>query len=136
MRRIVLFLVLAVVLAGCGGEEVVGPYPETVVGTVPKSAPVTGGDPVAGKALFTSNGCGACHTYKPANSNGKVGPGLDTIAADAKKANQGDVDVYTASSIKNPDAYVVPGFQQGVMPAFDSLSDEQLADLVAFLTQS
>jgi cytochrome c551/c552 len=136
MRRIVLFLVLATVLAGCGGGEVVGPYPETVVGTVPKSAPVTGGSATAGKALFASNGCGACHTYKPANSNGKVGPDLDNVAADAKKANQGGVDAYVAASIKNPNAYVVPGFQQGVMPAFDSLNNKQLADLVAFLTQS
>jgi hypothetical protein len=29
----------------------------------------------------------------------------------------------------------VPGFQAGVMPAYDKLSDEELANLVAFLTQ-
>jgi len=29
----------------------------------------------------------------------------------------------------------VPGFPKGVMPSFASLSDAQVADLVAFLTQ-
>ena len=56
-------------------------------------------------------------------------------AADAQKANQGSLDQYTAESIKNPGSYVVPGFPNGVMPTFSSLSDKQLADLVAFLTQ-
>src|SRR2546423_12709675 len=32
------------------------------------------GDPAAGKVVFTSKGCAACHTFKPAASNGKIGP--------------------------------------------------------------
>ncbi len=71
-----------------------------------------------------------------AGSAGKVGPGLDTLAADASKANQGPLDQYTFSSIKNPSAYVVPGFQDGVMPAYGAqLTDAQIADLAAFLTK-
>jgi cytochrome c oxidase subunit II len=123
------------VAAGCGAEGVVEPTAQTVIGTVPQAAPVAKGDPAAGKQLFVSNGCGACHTFKPAGSTGKVGPALDKLAADAKKANQGSLAQYTAESITNPGAYVVPGYPNGVMPAFSSLSAKQIADLVAFLTK-
>jgi len=122
-------------LAGCGGEKVVTPTPETVVGTLPQEQPVAAGNAEAGKAVFESQGCNSCHTYKPANATGNVGPDLDNLEADAEKADQGSVKEYAATSIKNPNAYVVPSFPQGVMPAYDKLSDEELANLVAFLTQ-
>jgi len=93
------------------------------------------GDPAAGKQLFAANGCASCHTFKPAGATGKVGPDLDNLAADAQKANQGPVDAYAAESIKDPGAYVVPGFPNGVMPSFASLGDKKITDLVAFLTQ-
>ena len=133
MRRLIPLVLLAFALAGCGKAEVVQPLPETVVGTVAQAP--TGA--AAGKAVFASNGCGACHTYKPAGSGGKVGPDLDNIPADAKKANKGPVPVYVKQSIEDPNAYVVSGFQQGVMPTTfgQSLSKSQIADLVAFLTQ-
>jgi mono/diheme cytochrome c family protein len=138
MKRVAATLVLVGIgaaLAGCGGAKTVTPTAQTVVGTIAKGPSVSGGDAGAGKTLFASNGCGGCHTYKPAGTNGKVGPDLDNLEADAKKANQGSVEDYTATSIKNPQAYVVPNYPGGVMPAFTSLSDKQLADLVAFLTQ-
>jgi mono/diheme cytochrome c family protein len=91
------------------------------------------GNSAAGKALFASQGCSACHTFEPAGSTAKVGPDLDDLAANAKTANHGSVDQYTAESIEDPSAYVVPGYPDGVMPKFQ-LSDKQVADLVAFLT--
>src|SRR4051812_3833176 len=133
--RVLSLVVLATVLAGCGGGTVVSPAPETVVGTLPKPQAVPKGDPASGKALFTSNGCGSCHTYKAANAAGKGGPDLDNLAADPTKANQGSLEEYTATSITNPGAYVVPGFPNGVMPAFNQLKAQQIGDLVAFLTQ-
>jgi len=136
MRRLALVgALVALVAAGCGSKGVVAPTPQTVVGTLPTAAPVAKGDPAAGKQVYASNGCAGCHTFKAAGSTGKVGPDLDKLAADAQKANQGPLDQYTAESIKNPGSYVVPGFPNGVMPTFSSLSDKQLADLVAFLTQ-
>jgi cytochrome c oxidase subunit 2 len=135
MKRAVLVLIgSCLVLAGCGGK-VVSPTAATVIGTLPKAGGVSGGDAAAGKALFASQGCGGCHTFTPAGTNGKVGPDLDHLAADAQKANQGSVEEYAATSIKNPSAYTVPGFPAGVMPSYSSLSDQQVADLVAFLTQ-
>jgi mono/diheme cytochrome c family protein len=112
------------------------PTAETVIGSLPTTAPIKG-DPAAGKKLFTSTGCGGCHTFKPAGTTGKLGPDLDNLAADAKKANQGPLAEYTFASIKNPSAYVVPGFKDGVMPNYGTqLTDKQIADLTAFLIQS
>ncbi len=137
MRLRALALVpIVLALAACGGGKTVGPFPKTVIGTVPKAPTVAKGDPARGKALFASSGCGGCHTFKPAGTNGKVGPDLDKLAADAQKANQGSLEQYTFDSIKNPSAYVVPGYPNGVMPNYGAqLKDSQIADLVAFLTQ-
>ncbi len=141
MRRVALsgaaLGAVALLVAGCGSRGVVAPTPQTVVGTLKQqSTTLPKGNAAAGKPVYASNGCGGCHTYKPAGTNGKVGPDLDNLAADAKKANQGTLEQYTAESIRNPGAYVVPGFPNGVMPAFTSLSQTDLANLVAFLTQS
>jgi mono/diheme cytochrome c family protein len=131
MRRLIPLAALALGLAGCGGGSVTTPFPETVIGKV--KGGVSGS--AAGKALFAANGCGSCHTYKPAASNGKVGPDLDKLAADAQKAHRGALDAYVKESIENPDAYVVPGFSKGVMPPFQGkLTDSQIDDLVKFLT--
>ena len=89
------------------------------------------GDPAAGKALFTKSGCAACHEFKPAGSTGKVGPSLDDLKPSADKAGQ-TLDQYIETSITDPNAYVTPGFNAGVMPKLP-LSHEQVADLVAFL---
>jgi mono/diheme cytochrome c family protein len=143
MRRaqLLLVLALALLLTACDSpgrrKKVVAPLPQTVIGTLPQdqSASLTG-DAAKGKTVFLSNGCGGCHTYKPAGTAGKVGPDLDNLAADAKKANQGPLAEYVATSIKNPGAYVVPGFSDGVMPSYGGqLTDQQVADLAAFLTK-
>lgn len=135
MRRVVLLPLLAALLAGCGSGTVAAPTAKTVIGSLPTTAAIKG-DATAGKTLYTANGCGGCHTYKPAGSAGKIGPSLDNLAADAKKANQGTLSDYTFASIKNPSGYVVPGFPNGVMPTYGSqLSDKQIADLAAFLTK-
>jgi cytochrome c551/c552 len=106
----------------------------TATGTTTAPAAATG-DPAVGKALFTSQGCSACHTFTPAHATGVVGPNLDHLAADAAKANRGALVQYATESIKDPGAYVVPGYTNGVMPTtFAALGDKKIADLVAFLT--
>jgi cytochrome c551/c552 len=152
---------LALALAGCGGEQTVSPRPATVEGTVSTEQTTTaqtttaqtttsssggggstttsastgggGGGGGNGKALFASNGCNSCHTYKPAGSNAKIGPDLDNLAKYAKQAKQ-PIESFTRESIVKPDAYVQPGFQP-VMPSFASLPKDQVDALVAFLTK-
>jgi len=110
------------------------PSPSTSPAPAP---PPPAGNAAAGKAVFTSAGCAACHTFKPAGSSGTTGPDLDKLPSDAQKANRGPLAQYVHESIVDPNAYVVPGFPAGVMPQNfgQSLKPQQLADLIAFLTQ-
>jgi mono/diheme cytochrome c family protein len=139
MRRIALVfgVLLALLLAGCGGGQVVLPTAETVVGPVPTTttAAAAPGDAKAGAVLFQSQGCGGCHTFQPAKSNGNIGPDLDKLAAYAKTAGQ-PLDAFARESIHNPSAYVEKGFQP-TMPDFgQTLSAKQISDLVAYLNQT
>ena len=119
--------------AAAGGEETTRSAPAAPPPTTSKPPPAPAGDAAAGKTLFNAQGCSACHTFKPAGATAKVGPDLDNLAADAAKANRGTTEEYTVESVKDPSAYAVPGYPNGVMPAFTSLSDKQVGDLVAFL---
>src|SRR5438067_12689930 len=151
--RPVILATCVLVLAGCGSQGTVAPRPETTIGSVPKqtstqatttapSAPAGGGTTTSGgsgggangKALFASNGCVSCHTYKPAGSNAKVGPDLDKLATYAKQAKK-PLAAFTQESIVSPDAYVQPGYPPHVMPSFASLSKAQVDALVKFLTK-
>jgi mono/diheme cytochrome c family protein len=100
--------------------------------TTTTTAPAPSGDASAGKALFAKSGCGACHTFAAAASTGKVGPDLDKLKESAATAKQ-PLDQFITTSITDPNAYVAPGFQPGVMPAF-KFTDKQVQDLVAFLS--
>jgi cytochrome c551/c552 len=94
------------------------------------------GNAAAGKAVFAANGCASCHTFKPANATGTVGPDLDKApAADAKADHNMDLAAFIKESIVNPDAYIAKGFSKGIMPTNfgQSLSKKQLDDLVAFI---
>jgi cytochrome c oxidase subunit 2 len=121
---VILFGVL--LLAGCGGEKTVSPT-GSVEGTLPKAAK---GNPAAGKKLFADNGCGGCHTFKAAGTNGKIGPNLD----DALKDKDAE---FVKTSITDPNAEIASGFQPNIMPQNygSQLTSKQIADLVAFLTQ-
>ena len=115
-------------LAGCGKEGVVRPLPDTVVGTVKAEAP--------GKAIFISQGCGSCHTFKPAGpeANGTIGPDLDKLPQYAQKAKQ-PLAQFVHDSIVNPDKYVEKGYPKGVMPkAYKDLPPNDIKALVDFLT--
>jgi cytochrome c551/c552 len=115
-------------LAGCGSQGVTTPTPNTVVGTVKQAAP--------GKAIFVTQGCGACHTYGPAGSdaNGTIGPDLDKLQQYAQQAKQ-PLKAFVTKSIVNPEAYVQPGYPHNVMPkSYASLPANDLKDLVDFLT--
>jgi len=138
VRRLAPFLALALLLAGCGAGQVVAPTASKVEGKVPTTATTQAvkGDAKAGAKLFASQGCGGCHTFKPAGTNGTVGPDLDKLADYAKKANMGSLAAFTQESIASPSSYIEKGYPAS-MPDFGStLSTKQIADLVAYLTQN
>jgi mono/diheme cytochrome c family protein len=85
----------------------------------------------SGEQIFTAAGCGGCHTFGPAGTQGTIGPSLDDLASAA-----GDTppEEYVRQSILDPDAQIAEGFNAGVMPAFEGrLSDAQIQALVDYL---
>jgi len=165
VRGLLLIALFALLLVGCGGSEEktataesvdttatqtdtgetetgeTGETGETETGETETGETGTGGDneavegdAAAGKQVFASNGCGSCHTFGPAGSSGTTGPDLDELSDFAENANQ-PLATFTRTSIASPSDYVEEGFPDGVMPAYDQLSDEDLNNLVAFLTQ-
>jgi cytochrome c551/c552 len=89
-----------------------------------------------GLAVFQQNGCGGCHTYKPAGATGTVGPSLDNLAADAAKAKHGSLAAYVEESIVDPGSYIVPGYSDAMPHIFKSqIPSNQLQQLVQYLSQ-
>ena len=89
-----------------------------------------------GKAVFVSQGCGACHTLQAAKSTGKVGPDLDKLPQYAQTAGT-PLEQFVRESIVDPEAYVEKGFPPNVMPpTFKSLPKDQLDALVKYLVDS
>jgi cytochrome c2 len=84
-----------------------------------------------------AGGCTACHTLD-ANVAG-VGPSFAGLSGRAPTRRPGySAQAYVYESITNPNAYVVEGFQGGIMPQTfkQTLSAQQIADVIAFvLTQ-
>ena len=102
-------------------------------------AAAAGGDEAAaGKELFTESGCNACHTLADADSSSQIGPSLDQLAADAEKFGGQDgqsPDEYVNTSITDPSAFVVPDFNDGIMPGdyAEQLSEQEIDSLVKYL---
>lgn len=130
----VLVLSLAVVLAACGGGATPTPTPKPTATPTPAPAtPTPGGAP--GKELFTGLGCLGCHNIN--GEGGTIGPSLKGLFGRQRELANGQKvtadDAYIEESIKRPNAKVVKGFPQGVMPVFDRLAAEQMSTLVNFL---
>lgn len=97
-------------------------------------AALPAGSASGGEAVFSAQGCVSCHSLEP-NVN-LVGPSLNGISTRAgTRRPDYPPDAYLYQSITNPNAFVVEGFQAGLMPQTfkDLLSDQQLADVIAYL---
>lgn len=99
------------------------------------------GDPVKGESVFASQACAACHqvtgTAAPVCPNlSAIGNQAATIIEEAGYAGQATSGLqYLNESIVNPGAFIVSGFNDGVMPNnfATTLSQEQIVDIVAYL---
>jgi mono/diheme cytochrome c family protein len=132
MRRLIFILVLILVasLVACGGDSA----PSSGEGEP------AGGNADAGEALFaqssigTQAGCITCHSLEPGVA--LVGPSVANLGAEAGSRVSGlSAEEYVRQSIVEPNAHVVEGFGEGIMPGNygDELSEQQLEDLVAYL---
>lgn len=86
----------------------------------------------SGAQLFTSIGCGSCHTLSAAGSTGEVGPNLEeSLASDDNTAGIEEM-------IVKPNTEVVEGYSPNVMPQTygESLSPTEVHDLAEFLVES
>ena len=126
--------------AGEGGTAVASAVAQPVGTALDTALPQGNAD--NGKALFTSQGCAACHSLKPDEKI--VGPslaGVATRAADRIKAadykgQAKSPDQYIRESIVQSGAYIVPTYVDGLMPkdyGAAKLDAQGLADLIAFL---
>ncbi|MCL4290041.1 MAG: c-type cytochrome [Thermoleophilia bacterium] len=73
---------------------------------------------MAGKEVFASAGCVGCHTLADAGASGTVGPSLD----ESKPAAELVVELVTSG--------------RGAMPAFPQLSEQEIADVAAYVAQA
>ncbi|HEX5527126.1 MAG TPA: c-type cytochrome [Solirubrobacterales bacterium] len=85
-----------------------------------------------GAQLFTSIGCGGCHTLAAAGTTGETGPNLgESLAPDDNTAGIEEM-------ILHPDEEVVEGYPPNVMPQNygESLSPTEVKELSEFLVAS
>lgn len=140
-------LIAVAVIAFVGGLLIgnlgASPEKETVYlsnageeGVSGEAAEGEGGEPEAegegGAQLFTSIGCGGCHTLSAANSAGNTGPNLnESLATDDD--TQGIEEM-----IIHPNSEVVEGYPPNVMPQSygESLSESEVHELAEFLVAS
>ena len=110
-----LIVVVSVVSAGAFGH-----------GT---AAPKVVGNATAGKAAFTSAGCGSCHTLKAAKAKGTIGPSLDTESlTQAKIITQITKGGYAVMGAAAKKTYPFP------MSAFKGkLTTAQIQNIAAFV---
>lgn len=104
----------------------VAAYVASVAGVPGIEAPTAPGG--EGGQVYANNGCGACHQFAAAESQGAVGPNLDD-------AIPGQDAAMVEQSIVDPSAELSQGFDN-LMPAGygDSIEPQDLDLLVRFLT--
>ena len=86
----------------------------------------------AGRNVFMSKQCSACHTD---DGNPLVGPTFKGFWGTEREMTAGTTimadEAYLRDSLINPNAKIVKGFQPNMIPA--ALTDQEIADLIVFL---
>jgi mono/diheme cytochrome c family protein len=99
----------------------------------PPPTPVLSAEEIRGRSVFETY-CARCH-----GTSGEsviVGPSLAGIATHGGSRIEGmDAPAYIHDSILNPNAYVVEGFPESIMPLDmkDQMSPDELDAVVAYL---
>jgi mono/diheme cytochrome c family protein len=119
LMRSALALVMVVctlgLVAGCGGDDEGSDSVDTTTATTGGET----GDAANGEQVFVAAGCGGCHSFSKAGSNGSVGPDLDDAAPSFD---------HVVTQVTNGG---------GTMPAFgDELSEQEIRDVAAFVSGS
>jgi hypothetical protein len=126
MKRAGRLVLLAVVVAACGGGSEPGD-PST-------GSSRSGAEIFAERILGPNPGCITCHSMDPDTT--LVGPSIAGIATRAGSRVTGlSAGEYLRQSILDPSAFVVPGFDDGKMPADlgEVLSPGEVEAVVAYL---
>jgi cytochrome c oxidase subunit 2 len=86
-----------------------------------------------GQALVAANGCGACHSINGAPG---IGPTWFALIGRTERLTDGSTVVvdeeYVHESIKAPQAKIVAGFENQLMPTY-GFTEEQIADIIAYI---
>ncbi len=102
--------------------------------SVAAQAVASGPDPKRGEKLYNELGCKACHSI---DGREEIGPTWKGLWGSQVKLSDGTTvvadEAYIIESIRQPQAKIVAGFEQQAMPAFTTLTDAQIADLIAFI---
>ena len=87
-----------------------------------------------GQALVSANGCAACHSVNGAPG---IGPTWFGLVGRTEELTDGTTvvvdDAYIHESIKAPQAKIVAGFENQLMPTY-GFTDEEIADIIAYIT--
>jgi cytochrome c oxidase subunit 2 len=86
-----------------------------------------------GQVLVVANGCAACHTI---NGSPGIGPTWLGLVGRTEELTDGSTvvadEAYIHESIKAPQAKIVAGFENQLMPTY-GFTDEQIADIIAYI---
>lgn len=86
-----------------------------------------------GQALVAASGCAACHST---TGSPGIGPTWAGLFGRQEEMTDGTVitvdDAYIHESIKAPQAKIVAGFENQLMPTYD-FTEEQIADIIAYI---
>lgn len=136
LAAVILLAAVALFAASCGGKKSTTPGSSSTTtsaaatttsasGVTPAPTTTTTakleklfGNPIAGKKVWITSNCGACHSLKAANATGTIGMDFDYL-----KPTQEMI------------AETVPAGGD-VMPAYPSLTKKQINDLSAFVYKS
>ena len=127
LRIVVALMMAALLLGACSGGD--------------DDAASEVGDAEQGETLFRQGKgtevppCITCHRVTEGGSGFALGPNLTEIATTAATRVDGvEAEDYIRKSITDPESFVVPGFSVQMYTGYgESLSDGEIADLVAFL---